>query len=171
MHADLVQYWIRISALLILPIAPHFSEHIWTAVLKEPDTVQNARWPTPSTTPDKAVLDAGAYVRATVKNMRDAELAVLKKMGKGKGVHAPTYDPKKPKSVRVYVATSFPEWQNTCVQVVREAYDATRDKVDDAKVRALLTERGLIKEKRAMPFIQAFKVCLTSRSCAALRRR
>ena len=60
MHADLVQYWIRISALLILPIAPHFSEHVWSDILKEPSTVQNARWPTPSSTPDKAVLDAGA---------------------------------------------------------------------------------------------------------------
>ena len=42
MHADLVEYWIRISALLILPIAPHFSEHIWSTVLKEPVTVQKA---------------------------------------------------------------------------------------------------------------------------------
>jgi leucyl-tRNA synthetase len=163
MHADLVQYWIRISALLILPIAPHFSEHIWTSVLGEPETVQNARWPTPSTTLDKAVLDAGAYVRSTVKNLRDAELALLKKMNKGKAGQAQQYDPKKPRSVRVVVATGFPEWQNTCVQIVREAYDKEKERVDDAKVRALLTERGLIKDKRAMPFVQAFKVRYISR--------
>ncbi len=28
----------------------------------------------------------------------------------------------------------------------------------DAKVRAMLTERGLIKGKRAVPFVQLFKV-------------
>jgi leucyl-tRNA synthetase len=44
------------------------------------------------------------------------------------------------------------------VQVVKESYDAAANKVDDVKVRALLTERGLIKDKRAMPFVQDFKV-------------
>ena len=31
-------------------------------------------------------------------------------------------------------------------------------RVDDAKGRALLTERGPTKDKRAMPFVQLFKV-------------
>ena len=67
-------------------------------------------------------------------------------------------DPKKPKAVRIYVATSFPEWQDACVQIVRDTYDAEREKVDDAKVRELLIQKGMIKDKKAMPFIQAFKV-------------
>ncbi|KAI0759168.1 hypothetical protein BC629DRAFT_1550026 [Irpex lacteus] len=112
------------------------SDHIWTEILKEPKSVQHALWPTPSTPPDHTILDA---------SMRDAEVTLLKKMGK------------KPRSIRVYVATSFPEWQDKCVQVVKEAYDQEKDKVDDVKVRSLLTERGLIKDKRAMPFVQAFK--------------
>ncbi|THH16229.1 hypothetical protein EW146_g4378 [Bondarzewia mesenterica] len=156
MHADLVKYWIRISALLITPIAPHFAEHIWTTILKEPTSIQKSLWPTPSTAIDKPTIDAGAYMRGTVKTIRDAELALLKKIGKAKGGPAP-FDPKKPRSVRVYVATRFPEWQDACVQAVKEAWDAEKDKVDDAKVRELLTQRGLIKEKRAMPFVQLFK--------------
>ena len=158
MHADLVEYWIRISALLILPIAPHFSEHIWSTVLKEPVTVQKALWPTPATTPDRTIIDAGQYMRSVIKNLRDAELGLLKKMNKGKHGQALPYDPKKPRAVRMYVATSFPQWQDTCVQIIKEAYAPEADKVDDAKVRTLLTEKGLIKDKRAMPFIQAFKV-------------
>ena len=158
MHADLVEYWIRISALLILPIAPHFSEHIWSTVLKEPVTVQKALWPTPATTPDRTILDAGLYMRGVIKNLRDAELSLLKKMNKGKQGQA-TYDPKRPRAVRIYVSTAFPEWQEACVQVVKDAYAPEHDKVDDAKVRELLTQRGLIKDKRAMPFVQAFKVC------------
>ena len=157
MHGDLVHHWIRTSALLILPIAPHFSEHIWTEVLKEPKSVQFALWPTPSSPLDHTILDAGAYVRSILKSMRDAEVTLLKKMGKARGPAA-TYDPKKPRSIRVYVATSFPEWQDKCVQIIKEAYDSEKDKVDDVKVRSLLTERGLIKDKRAMPFVQAFKV-------------
>lgn len=103
-------------------------------------------------------------MRGTIKTMRDAEVALLKMLQKAKGkktgAGVDIFDPKRPKAVRVYVATQFPEWQDMCVGIVREAYDETTDKVDDAQVKELLAKKGLIKDKRAMPFIQAFKVCL-----------
>ncbi|THH03335.1 hypothetical protein EW145_g6336 [Phellinidium pouzarii] len=154
MNADLVKYWVRVSCLLITPIAPHFAEHIWSVVLGEPVTVQRARWPVPSQTVDRSVLETGQYMRGTLKTMRDSETAMLKKLGKSRT--AP-FDPKKPKSVRVYVATQFPEWQDHVVATVKEAYDAEKEKVDDQKVRELLQAQGLIKDKRAMPFAQLFK--------------
>ena len=157
MHHDLVQWWIRVATLLILPIAPHFSEHIWSTVLKESKSVQFALWPENTKAIDRTTIDTGVYLRDTTKTLRDAELSLLKKMNKGKGAQAP-YDPKKPKAVRIYVATNFPEWQDACVQIVKDTYDAEREKVDDAKVRELLIQRGMIKDKKAMPFIQAFKV-------------
>ncbi|EIN05837.1 leucyl-tRNA synthetase [Punctularia strigosozonata HHB-11173 SS5] len=156
MHAELVEYWVRSAALLIAPVAPHFAEHIWSTVLKEPKSVQFALWPTPSTDVERSVVEAGAYMRGTVKMVRDAELNVLKKMNKAKG-GPPPFDPKKPRSVRVYVASSFPEWQEQCVQAIKDAYAPEADKVDDAKVREILTKQGLIKNKMAMPFVQAFK--------------
>ncbi|KAF5352969.1 hypothetical protein D9758_007903 [Tetrapyrgos nigripes] len=161
MHADLVRYWIKNAALLAAPVAPHFAEHIWTDILQNPSSIQLALWPELSKPVDRAVIEAGQYMRGTIKMIRDAETALLKMLGKAKGKGktgaAPAFDPKKPKSVRIYVATSFPEWQDTCVQIVKESYDEKTDKVDDVKVRTLLTEKGLIKDKHAMPFIQAFK--------------
>ncbi|KAH9856352.1 leucine-tRNA ligase [Lenzites betulinus] len=156
MHGELVEWWIRVATLLVAPIAPHFSEHVWSTLLKEPKSVQHAQWPELTTPVDQTILDSAVYMRGTIKTMRDAELSLLKKMNKGKQGQA-TYDPKKPRAVRIYVSTTFPEWQDQCVQVVREAYSEEHDKVDDKKVRDLLTTRGLIKDKRAMPFVQAFK--------------
>lgn len=160
MHVDLVKYWVRTSALLMTPFAPHSAEHIWLAFLHESKSIQLARWPDPGRTADRALIAAGAYMRGTLKMIRDAETTLLKKLQKGKKgtTDGPSFDPKLPKSVRVYVATQFPEWQEICVQAVREAYSETEDRVDDVRVRAALTERGLIKDKRAMPFVQAFKV-------------
>ena len=161
MHADLITHWIRTAALLVTPIAPHFAEHIWSSILKNPQSIQLALWPTPSKPVDRTLIEAGNYMRETIKTIRDAEVSLLKMMSKVKGKKAPTelmFDPKKPKAVRIYVATTFPEWQNTCVQVIKDSYDETADKVDDAKVKQLLTQNGLIKDKRVMPFIQAFKV-------------
>lgn len=155
MHADLVRHWVRASVLLVTPIAPHFAEHVWTTILDEQKSVQLALWPEPSKPVDRAIIQSGQYMRGTIKTIRDAELAMLKKMGKSKNT---PFDPKKPKSVRIYVATTFPEWQTRCVKIVEEAYDAEKDKVDDKKVRDLLMKEGLIKDKRAMPFAQLFKV-------------
>ncbi|KAJ7284737.1 hypothetical protein C8J57DRAFT_1289471 [Mycena rebaudengoi] len=164
MHADLVMYWIRIAALLVSPVAPHFAEHIYSTLLKSPTSIQRALWPTPAAPVDKAVIESAVYMRGTIKTIRDAEVALVKMLSKSKGKKAPagasaglTFDSKQPKSVRIYVATTFPQWQDSCVQVVKEAYNKTTDKVDDAKVRTLLTESGLIKDKRAMPFVQDFK--------------
>ncbi|KAL4077451.1 hypothetical protein J3A83DRAFT_4213723 [Scleroderma citrinum] len=159
MHADLVKYWIRVSALLVTPVAPHFAEHIWTEFLKEPKSIQLAVWPEPGRPADRAIIEAGAYMRSTLKMIRDAETTLLKKMQKGKKgrTDGPLFDPKLPKSVRIYVASRFPEWQDACVQAIKDAYSVDTDKVDDTKVRAILVENGMIKDKRAMPFIQAFK--------------
>ena len=161
MHVGVVKYWIRISALLVQPIIPHFSEHIWSAILEEPRSVQLAHWPTPSKPVDRALLDSGVYIRGIIKSIREAEGQFLKKLGKSRGGAA--FDPRKPKSVRIFVATSFPEWQDKVLQLVKDAYDPQTIKVDDAKVKELLGQHGLMKDKRAMPFVQATKVCVASK--------
>ena len=162
MHRDLVLYWIRVASLLVTPIAPHFAEHIWTGILQEPSSVQLALWPTPVTPIDATIIESGAYMRGTVKTIRDAEISFLRAMAKARGKKGAqeqrSFDPTKPKAVRIYVATGFPEWQDQCVDAVKQCYMKDEDRVDDRRVKELLTESGLIKDKRAMPFIQLFKV-------------
>lgn len=161
MHADLVKYWIEVAALLATPIAPHFTEHLWSTVLGKPHSIQLALWPTPASAVDTAAVEAGNYMRGTIKTIRDAELTLIKKLSRGK---SSPYDPKKPKAVRVYVASRFPLWQNECVGAVQESYDGETQKVDDANVRELLQSKGLLKDKRTMPFIQLFKVYTKDKS-------
>ena len=165
MHVDPVKYWIEIAALLVTPIAPHFTEHLWSTVLGKPQSIQLAPWPTPASAVDTAAVEAGGYMRGTIKTIRDAELTLIKKLSRGK---SSPYDPKKPKAVRVYVASRFPEWQNECVEAVKQGYNAETHKVDDVKVGEVLQTKGLLKDKRAMSFIQLFKV-IVPRSCLVWR--
>lgn len=159
MHADLVKSWIRVLAILVSPIAPHFAEHVYSVILQSPTSIQLARWPSPNEPVDRTIIEAVAYMRSTVKSTRDAEASLLKMLSKTKAKKdGRIFDPNLPKSLRIYVATSFPEWQDACVQIIKEAYDEQSDKVDDVKVKGLLTQKGLIKNKNVMPFIQAFKV-------------
>ncbi|KAK2465536.1 hypothetical protein APHAL10511_002428 [Amanita phalloides] len=171
MHEDLILYWIRIAALLVAPIAPHFAEHICRSTLGLPTSIQNARWPTPDKEVDRTLTEATSYMRGVTKMMRDAEASLLRALSKSKGKGPATFDPKKPKSVRIYVAIEFPEWQNICVDIVKEAYNVKEDQVDDAKVKELLIQKGLIKDKRAMPFIQAFKKRMAQYGASTAFRR
>jgi len=158
MHADLVAYFIRVLALLVLPIAPHFSEHLWSTLLKEPKSVQLALWPTPARAVDRGILESASYMRNTLKSIRDAETTIQKRAGKGnKSIGPDAFNASKPKAVRIFVASGFPDWQNACVQAVEDAFNKETGKVDDAKVREKLIAQGLGKDKRAMPFVQLFK--------------
>ena len=163
MHTDLVKYWMRCAALLVIPIAPDCAEQIWSTILKEPTSVQRALRPVPKAAVDRTIIEAGQYMRGTIKTIRDAEVSLLKALAKAKSkkdasANEGLFDPKKSKAVRTYVATTLPKWQDTCVSVLQESYLKSDDKVDDAKVEELLIEKGLIKDKCAMPFIQLFKV-------------
>jgi leucyl-tRNA synthetase len=158
MHAGLVELWMRTAALLVLPIAPHFSEHVWCGILGEKRSVQWALWPEIGANGvEEAVIEAGAYLRGTVKMIRDTEISLQKKALKGKGASA-GFDSKKDKALRVFVATRFPEWQDASVQVVKDVFEANNGTLDDGKIRDALVAKGLIKDKRIMPFVHNLKV-------------
>lgn len=156
MHRDLILGWIRNQALLILPIAPHFAEHIWKEVLKEGSSVQAASFPEPSAPADQSAIEAGKYVHNLLSSIRSTEATFAKKKSKGKVTTG--YDPSKPKGVRIFVAKDFPAWQANCVEAVKQVYNAETNEVDMAKVKSVLAEKGLAKEARALPFSVMFAV-------------
>lgn len=160
LHKDLVFKWIRVNAVLLSPFTPHFSEHVWQNVLGETGSIQNARFPE-SVDADVAVLQQTDYMRSVVDNLRSAEATAARRKGKGKN----TFDPSKPKSARIYVATAFPDWQDKCLVIVKSAWDASTKSFDDLALRKGLEAAGLMKDKRAMPFCQAFKVCHLFQHC------
>ncbi|KAI9795977.1 MAG: 2-isopropylmalate synthase [Sarcosagium campestre] len=151
MHRDLVLRYIELQALLLTPIAPHWSEHIWLEVLKKPATIQNALFPA-SPAPDTSLASALGYVRNTTSNIHSAEASQLKKKDKGKTT---AYDPRQPKKLTIYAATSFPAWQEKYIDLVRQAFDATSLKIDDKKLNPQVAKLG--EMKKAMPFVQGLK--------------
>ena len=55
----------------------------------------------------------------------------------------------------VWVAKGFPQWQQSAVDLVKQAW--TGEAVDDKKIKESLVQQGLIKDKRYMPFIAQLK--------------
>jgi len=113
--------------------------------------VQNELFPEPSAPFSPALGAALEYVRSLSGRVTSTEAAQLKKLNKGKKI---IFDPKKPKKLTVFVARTFPEWQDKYVELVREHFDAMEVTVDDKK---LLTQVPKPEMKKAMPFIQHLK--------------
>lgn len=153
MHKDLVMRYIEVQTLVLAPITPHWSEHMWGKVLKKDGLVVDARFPKATAPVDRTLDEATRYVRKTTKSIRDAELNLLKKK-KGKAV-VNEFKANEPKSLKIFVATKFPEWQEGCLAVLKENYQ--NGVFDDAKIRTELGAQGLLKNKKAMPFVQEQK--------------
>lgn len=166
MHKDLVIRYIEAQTLMLSPITPHWSEHIWQNILKKQGLVVDALFPRPTAPVDEPLDAATRYIRKTTKAIRDAELNLLKKK-KGKAV-TNEYKANEPKSLKIYAATKFPEWQEACLNALKENYN--NGAFDDNKIRADLGALGVLKNKKAMPFVQEQKKIITKEGPVAFNR-
>ncbi|KAL9051082.1 MAG: hypothetical protein Q9162_006255, partial [Coniocarpon cinnabarinum] len=153
MHSDLIRKYIELQALMLQPIAPHWSEYIWRDVLRHPSTIQTATWPT-IPQPNAALTASYDYVRATTSAITSAEGAQQKKLAKGK---TSSYDPKADKKLTIFVAARFPEWQDRTLDLVRQNF-----KNMALDVKAVSQALPKAETKKAMPFVQGLKKRLES---------
>ncbi|KAL2261951.1 hypothetical protein VTK26DRAFT_2908 [Humicola hyalothermophila] len=153
LHKDLVFKYIRLQALVLTPIAPHWAEYVWLEVLGEQKSIQFATWPSvPAANP--ALSAARDYVRTTSSNINSAESAQLKKMAKGR--HS-DFDPKKPKKLTIFMTESFPAWQAKYIELLKEVWDPATNtqRIEDKELNGRIAKMG--EMKKAMPFVQALK--------------
>lgn len=153
MHRDIIKRYIEVQALLITPIAPHFAEWIWREALGHKTTVHSAQFPKPNQPIDKGVSAALEYVRETARSIRETEGSLLKKKKKGND-----FDPKKPSKLVLYIAKSFPEWQDKYIELVRDAFESqSLDFSPDFKQK--IAKMGDVKN--GMKFVNFLKQRLT----------
>ncbi|KAM7203947.1 leucine--tRNA ligase, cytoplasmic [Rhypophila sp. PSN 637] len=153
LHKDLVMKYIRLQALILTPIAPHWAEWVWLEVLKEKKSIQFALFPEVPAA-DPSLSAAREYVKTTSSNITSAEAAQLKRMAKGK---QSDFDPKKPKKLTIFVNESFPAWQAKYIELLNEVWDAKTNSqtIDDKELNGRIGKMG--EMKKAMPFVQALK--------------
>lgn len=173
MHRDLVLQYIELQALLLAPIASHWADYMWQEVLKkacfptltvpfpvfpsltnyitQPSSIQLALWPTVPL-PQAHLTAARNYVRSTASNITSAEGNQLKKKEKGKSI---AFDPKLPKRLSIFAATSYPAWQEKYIELVRASFDRVSLFLDDKALGPKMAKMG--EMKKAMPFVQGLK--------------
>ncbi|KAI0428575.1 leucyl-tRNA synthetase [Xylaria sp. FL1042] len=154
MHHELVKRYIELQALLLAPIAPHFSEYLYRDVLKHGDSIHNALYPEAPAA--DAVLSAiFSYVRSVTSSITAAEGNQIKKLSKGKTA---SYDPKEPKRLTISVAKSFPDWQEKSIDLLAKQYEST-GAIDVKDLTKQIDKKDI---KKVMPFLQTLKKRLDS---------
>ena len=159
LHRDCVRKFMEVQALVLSPICPHWCEDIWMNVLGSKTSIHHALWPTFDAPVDETIIKAVQYLRDLTSKIRAAEdAAAKKKLKKGIKVEAPKESG--PRQLKLFVAPTWPEWQEEALNVLKECYDAKTNTFNGQET-ALLGQKGLLKNKKVMPFVSSTKVCLT----------
>ncbi|GMM33715.1 leucine--tRNA ligase [Saccharomycopsis crataegensis] len=157
-HRDLILRYIKAQSLLLAPIAPHIAEYIVHEILGEKDlTVHSIAFPRATKPVDIALSDALEYIRSLARSIRETELNALKPK---KGKNAKNLDINKSVNITLYIALTFPEWQDKYLTIVRELFEAHT--LDDNKVVKTKIEGKDMK--KVMPFVSGIKARLTKES-------
>ncbi|GME83658.1 unnamed protein product [Ambrosiozyma monospora] len=154
MHKDLVFRYIESQVTMLAPIAPHFADFVYREKLGHKQSIHTARWPKltkPVSHADAAALE---YIRSLSRTIRETEGLLTKKKKGGKPADL---DKTKPAKMTLFVCTTFPDWQEKYVELVRKMFEESR--LDDmASIRKEISKQEM---KKAMPFINELKKKLT----------
>jgi leucyl-tRNA synthetase len=191
MHHDLFVRYVECQVLVLAPICPHVSEHLWTLIASlvsamdgnaRPASVMRARWPK-TEEPDVGLLASDDYLSDVLSRARAtlSKPVAKKKKGKESGLDPST----RRDTVTIYVCDETPEWQSISLGVLRERFDAdawqaSRDArpydsskwwkfpADTPKFVTASLPAALKKNKKVMPFVAKIRADVEAVGAAAL---
>ncbi|KAJ3391404.1 cytosolic leucyl tRNA synthetase [Lobulomyces angularis] len=164
-HAGVVTKFMEIQSLLMAPITPHFSEYIWLKVLKKPKSIMSALWPTFEEESNSTVLSAAYFLRDLLNNIRSSEEREAKK--KAKKNQSVVVNSKK--IMKLYSSRQYPDWQVKALEILKSCYDE-KSNIFDADIPKRLATKGLLKDKKVMPFVSMIKKNVETNGPKALER-
>lgn len=169
MSWPVIQRFMKVQALLILPFAPHFSEYVWTDVMGEPLSIRKERFPVAGPV-DEGLIAGSVYMQKLAHNLHTA---LQQELNPKKGKKGPAAPVEAPNAVELYVAASYPRWQEAAIDILRSHYNLETSTFapDDVIAKAL---KELMKEKvnkKLVPFAMELKLRVVNNGIAALDRR
>ncbi len=164
MSKTLLLQFIEMQALLLAPITPHFSEYVWLELLKRPSSIMIEHYPEAKEI-DHDLLCASAYLQSVTRSMR---LTLQNERCPKKG------PAKELDSAEVFVAVSYPKWQEDALAILESLYDGNKGAfpADDVIVSSLKPLMTLGKpNKKLIPFVMEQKANVLTGGIKALNRQ
>jgi len=167
MNADLIMKFIEIQAILLSPIAPHYSQKIFNLLGKN-IPIQRARWPQAGPI-DEVVLKQHEYLSEVIHNFRLKRQAYMnpkpKKGEKAKTVPAPT-------TASIHVIKEYPEWVQTTLKIAAPMFTQNPGQLPEPKQvwAAVVAQNPEMNKmtKVGMPFVVQLKEDYSTLGAGAL---
>lgn len=109
MHRELVARFYETLTLLLMPLAPHFAEHMWQKVLGGTGTVMNQPFPAPTGLLNYSLVISQSVIVWVIRDVRMQATKHAKKRG-------PITE------VCVYTAASYGAWQTKALELLHTIY-------------------------------------------------
>jgi leucyl-tRNA synthetase len=142
-HSELLMKYLEVQALLLAPIVPHVSEHLWSLVQQKMGQVQSTvvtqRFPVPSAAVDPILRRKHIYLKRALHAARIA-------LSRGKMKTVPT-------KLVIYVAESFPPLQAHILDLLHGII-AEHNSTDSKLLLAKLKENDSISPKDKQKCLQ-----------------
>ncbi|XP_041358320.1 leucine--tRNA ligase, cytoplasmic-like [Gigantopelta aegis] len=150
MHRDLVSRFIETQILMLAPICPHITEHIWK-LLGKTGSIMHAAWPNAGPI-DRVLVRSSEYLMDAAHEFRLRLKAALAPSKTKKVVQMPTH-------ATIWVAKRYPPWQNTILVTLKELFEANKGFPENKVIAAKLNSNPDLKKyaKKLMPFVQVAK--------------
>jgi len=151
MCSDLIMQFIEWQAIILSVICPHVCEHIWELLGKE-GSILNTAWPVPGSV-DTTVIQQSQYLMDAVRDFRLKFKSYMTPAKAKKGAAGPPPEIETPTHCTVYVAKSYPAWQCTVLDTMREMH--TKNITDKKALSVEMGKKADLKKymKRVMPFV------------------
>lgn len=153
MHVDLILDFIRNQAIILSPICPHLTEHIWT-LLGNQSSITRTSWPVVGPV-NELLLQESAYLMDASHEFRVRLKTFINQQAKKKV----NDNVKKPSHAIIWVAKTYPGWQRLVLTMLKDAYSPTQELPSNKELSSLFLGKPELKKfmKKVMPFVQAVK--------------
>lgn len=152
MHGELIMNYIRVSTLLLSPICPHYSQHIWSeygfATTSDP-FIHRTAWPLPSSSTLNALLSRQAeYLRDHTIHLRAAKQDALnlKEKAKKKG-KADSTAPADYNALIIFIARQYPDWQQWILRLLKQLVDDAASLSSSSPSPSFVFDRKVLTDK------------------------
>lgn len=135
MNRTLIERYLEVSTLLLVPFAPHTMDHTWTNLLKKSSSALTAGWPK-AEAPNYGLQQAASYLDGFISVQRRNKMKLEKPPKSKKG--APSVVKKELTKADIFINVEYLPWQELVLEELRNHYNTESNSFEDSIIPSIV---------------------------------